>query len=66
MRLADMNAGAFWIERRGNISWTVVVLGQDEKIIGRWQVLISNSLGRQFVTHWNDWERSPILSRKLR
>lgn len=64
MRLSDIKEGSFWMEQHGRLSWTVVVLAPEGEV-GRWKVFISNSLGRQFVTHWNDWERSPI-SRELR
>lgn len=63
MRLSDMRPGIFWMEQHGSLSWTVVVL--DRIDVGRWSILVSNSLGRQFITNWNDYEKSPITKELL-
>lgn len=58
MRLSEMKEGVFWMEQSGRLSWTVIVLRRLE--LGKWRVLVSNSLGKQFVTDWNDYEKSPV------
>jgi hypothetical protein len=63
MRLSDMRLGTFWMEGHRGLSWSVVVLERID--VGRWSVLVSNSLGRQFITNWNDYEKSPITKELL-